>query len=176
MHNVEFKAELRDLPLARSIAKAHGAAFIDAVEQTDTYFRVPAGRLKKRETMGEPVEYIFYDRSDRSPPKLSHFTIYTEAQATARFGLAPMPVWLVVKKVREIYLLGNVRIHLDTVEKLGVFLEFEALVGTNHSVAACNRSLSDLREIFAPVLGEPISCGYSDLLDLAGEVAPLGGG
>ncbi|GMV24382.1 MAG: hypothetical protein AMXMBFR58_04130 [Phycisphaerae bacterium] len=169
MHNVEFKSELRDVQLARTLARAHGAAFIDAVDQLDTYYRVPTGRLKKRETTGEPVEYIFYDRADRSKPKLSHFTIYTEAQAQARFGSAPLPVWLTVKKVREIYLLGNVRIHIDTVDKLGTFLEFEALVGTNHPIAACHRCIRDLREIFAPVLGEPISCGYSDLVEQAME-------
>ncbi|MCC6425962.1 MAG: class IV adenylate cyclase [Phycisphaerales bacterium] len=169
MHNVEFKAELRDIQLARSLAKAHGAAFIDAVEQVDTYFRVPAGRLKKRQTTGEPVEYIFYDRDNRIKPKLSHFTIYTEAQAIERFGTTPMPVWLTVKKVREIYLLGNVRIHLDTVEKLGTFMEFEALVGTNHPVAQCHKSIADLREVFAPVMGEPISSGYSDLMEQARE-------
>ncbi len=169
MHNVEFKVELRDVQLARSIARAHGAAFIDAVEQVDTYYRVPTGRLKKRETTGEPVEFIFYDRDDRSRPKLSHFTIYTEAQATARFGAAPLPVWLTVKKVREIYLLGNIRIHIDTVDRLGTFLEFEALVGTNHPVATCHKAIADLREVFSPVMGEPISCGYSDLLDQVKE-------
>lgn len=173
MHNVEFKAELRDVQLARSLAKAHGAAFIDAVEQVDTYYRVPSGRLKKRETTGEPLEYIFYDRDDRSRPKLSHFTIYTESQATARFGSNPLPVWVQVKKVREIYLLGNVRIHIDTVDKLGTFLEFEALVGTNHSVAACHRSIADLREMFSPCLGEPISCGYSDLVDQLRECGDM---
>jgi adenylate cyclase class 2 len=171
MHNVEFKAELRDVQLARSLARAHGAAFIDAVEQVDTYYRVPAGRLKRREAPGEPTEYIFYDRDDRTRPKLSHFTIYTESQAVARFGSAPLPVWITVKKVREIYLLGNVRIHIDTVEKLGSFIEFEALVGTNHSVAACHRAIGDLREVFTHVLGEPISCGYSDLLEQQAEEA-----
>jgi adenylate cyclase class IV len=174
MHNVEFKAELRDMQLARSLARAHGAAFIDAVEQVDTYFRVPTGRLKKRQTTGEPVEYIFYDRDNRTKPKLSHFTIYTEAQAIERFGTAPMPVWLTVKKVREIYLQGNVRIHLDTVEKRGTFMECEALVGTNHPVAQCHKAIADLREVFAPVMGEPISSGYSDLMEQAGEEVASG--
>ncbi len=107
MHNVEFKAELRDLPLARSVCKAIGATFILTLEQTDTYFRVAAGRLKKRECAGEPTEYIFYDRENRARPKLSHFTIYSEAQAVERFGAAPLPVWVVVRKVRELYMLDS---------------------------------------------------------------------
>ena len=56
MHNVEFKCELRDLPLARSILKAKGASFIGELRQTDTYYKISSGRLKKRECEGEPVE------------------------------------------------------------------------------------------------------------------------
>lgn len=33
----------------------------------------------------------------------------------------------VVKKDREIYLIGNVRVHLDDVEGIGRFFEFEAV-------------------------------------------------
>lgn len=164
MHNVEFKAELRDIVLARSICRQIRATEVVTMEQIDTYYRIPAGRLKRRECPGEPTEYIFYDRADRAQPKLSHFTIYTESQAQQRFGLSPLPVWIVVKKVRELFMHGNVRIHLDTVENLGCFLEFEALVSTSFNVAKAHAALNELRQTFAPVLGEPIGCGYSDIL------------
>jgi len=164
MHNVEYKAELRDPVLARSICHAVGATHIITLEQTDTYFRVPHGRLKKREAPGEPTEYIFYDRANRSAPKLSHFSIYTETMAQERFGASPLPVWVVVKKTREVYLLGGVRIHLDAVEGLGRFLEFEALVSPSQNVAVCHAVVADLRQRFAPVLGEAISGGYSDMI------------
>ena len=49
MHNVEFKSELRDLELAQSICKAMGATHAEILEQTDTYYKVPSGRLKRRE-------------------------------------------------------------------------------------------------------------------------------
>lgn len=164
MHNVEFKAELRDLALARSLCRALGATWIIAMEQTDTYFRVPSGRLKKRECPGEPVEYIFYDRDNRSQPKLSHYSIYSEAQALERFGITPLPVWVVVKKARELFMLGATRIHLDTVEGLGQFLEFESLVSPSNTVAKCHQTLADLRQKLGHALGEPISCSYSDML------------
>jgi len=170
MHNVEFKAELRDLPLARSLCRALGATWIIAMEQTDTYFRVPSGRLKKRECPGEPVEFIFYDREDRSPPKLSHYAIFSETQAAERFGLAPLPVWVVVKKARELFMLGSTRIHLDTVEGLGKFLEFESLVSPSNSAAKCHRTVADLRRRLGPALGEPISCSYSDMLAAQAEL------
>ncbi len=165
MQNVEFKAELKDLPLARSICRALGAMSISTMQQTDTYYKLPAGRLKKREVPGEPTEYIFYQRPDKTQPKLSTFTIYTENEVITRFGATSLPVWLVVKKTRELWMLANVRIHLDTVDALGSFLEFEALVTPQSNVARCHTVIADLREHFKPTLGEPVSTGYSDMLE-----------
>lgn len=164
MQNVEFKAELRDLPLARSICKALKATWVGELQQTDTYFRVASGRLKKRETVGEETEFIFYDRANRIRPKISQFTIYSEQHALERFGTSPLPIWLVVKKKRELWLHRNVRIHLDQVEGLGNFIEFEALVSKEHNVPKCHESIGELRTALLPVLGEAIDRGYSDLL------------
>jgi adenylate cyclase, class 2 len=165
--NVEFKAELRDPNLATSIALALGARHVGTLEQTDTYFRVPAGRLKKRETAGEPTEWIQYQRADVLGAKLSEFNVYGEEEAAERFGAAPMPVWVVVKKHRELFMLDHVRIHLDAVEHLGnflEFLEFEALVRPGRARKVCEAAVARLRQEFAPALGEPIASSYSDLL------------
>jgi adenylate cyclase class 2 len=170
MHNVEFKCELRDPNLARAIISRRGATFIGTLEQTDTYYKIPSGRLKKREQTGEPVEYIFYDRENRTRPKLSHFHIYSEHEALERFGTQPLPIWVVVKKRRDLFLIGNVRLHVDQVEGLGFFLELEAMVSTSNNVARCHQSIADLRQALQPVLGEPIAVGYSDLL--AQELEP----
>jgi len=116
MQNVEFKAELRDPEIAEAVCRRLEAQHIGHLDQTDTYYKVPSGRLKKRECVGEPVEWIFYDRPDRITPKLSRFTIYTRTEALKRFGTQEMPVWVVVRKRRNLYLLGGMRIHLDEVE------------------------------------------------------------
>ena len=165
MQNVEFKAELKDLPLARSICRALGATQVSTMQQTDTYYKLPQGRLKKREMPGEPTEYIFYERPNHTSFKVSQFKIYSENEAISRFGATALPVWLVDRKTRELWMIGNVRIHLDAVEGLGSFLEFEALVTPQHNVARCNAILADLRHRLHPVLGEPVSVGYSDLLE-----------
>jgi adenylate cyclase class IV len=165
MHNVEFKAELRDPELARAALRALRAAYILSFGQVDTYYRVASGRLKRRETEGEPAEYIFYERADRTAPKLSKFTIYSESQARERFGEAALPVWLVVRKRRELWMLGSVRVHLDEVEGLGAFIEFEALVSTDQTIAKGHERIGELRRAMGPALGESIACGYSDLID-----------
>lgn len=166
MQNIEYKAELRDLALARTIAPSIGALHADTLEQTDTYFRVPDARLKKRETIGRPTEWVFYNRPSRMRPKLSNFTIYPEPMARERFGQIAMPVWLIVKKRRELWVKNGVRIHLDSVEGLGNFIEFEALICPERGMAACHEAVEALRKSFGPALGEPIGCGYADLLAL----------
>ncbi|MFO0861994.1 MAG: class IV adenylate cyclase [Phycisphaerales bacterium] len=164
MRNVEFKAELRDLPLAISVCESLGARYVGLLEQTDTYYRVADARLKKRETVGEPPEWIFYERPNSSSPKISRFMIYSEAEAQERFGFSPLPVWVVVRKSRELFLLGNVRIHLDMVRDLGAFIELEAMVTKGCDEAACRAAVAEIRAALGPILGEPISAGYSDLL------------
>ncbi len=164
MQNVEFKSELRDLPLARNVCRSMGASLIGELRQTDTYFRIPNGRLKKRETEGEPTEWVFYERPNRITAKVSNFTIYSEHRALERFGRVPLPVWVVVRKVRELWLIANARIHLDQVETLGRFLEFEALVSRDCDVEAARGCVGELRAAFGPCLGEAIDCSYSDLL------------
>jgi adenylate cyclase class 2 len=164
MKNIEYKSELRDLLIAREVCRNLGAGRIGLLEQTDTYYRVATGKLKKRETKGEPTEFIFYERPHLASPKPSDFTIYDEGSALAKFGQASLPVWVQVKKKRELFLLENTRIHLDMVEHLGTFIEFEYPVTRKHTEADGRATLADLRAKFGPVLGEAIDCGYADLL------------
>lgn len=164
MQNVELKLELRDPDLARAILRSLGATRAEILEQTDTYYHVPRARLKRRETAGRPAEYIFYDRPDMARARLSRFTIYDEDRARERFGTAPLPVRVVVRKRREVYVAGQVRVHLDDVEGLGRFLEFEAMISPRQTAGAGQSAIADLREALAPALGEPIGVGYADML------------
>lgn len=164
MQNIEFKAELRNLEGARGQCKVVGCDFIGALQQTDTYFRLTDGRLKKRESPGEPIEWIFYHRPDRITPKMSNFTLLTDEQARRRWGTHSLTPWLRVVKTRELWMLGDVRIHIDQVEELGLFIEFEAKVSRHFDVKSCHAAVAELREMFGPLLGEAISVSYSDLI------------
>lgn len=165
LRNIEFKAELRDAALARGICATLSATRVGRFTQVDTYYRVHTGRLKKRQVPGEPVEYIRYDRPDAATPRPSDFVVMGEEEFFERYGRLPLPVRVVVRKTRELFLYRNVRIHLDEVEGLGTFLEFEAVVGGGHDEAQCRALLVRLREVFSPALGEPVAVGYADLLD-----------
>jgi adenylate cyclase class IV len=164
MQNVEYKAELRDISLAKTLCGAVGASWVSTLEQTDTYYRVADAKLKRRECIGYEPEWVFYNRSSRPQPKLSNFTIYSDAQAQQRFGAVPLPVLCVVKKRRELYMSRHgVRIHLDHVEGLGDFIEFEALVCPERSLSDAHAQVEELRRAFRPAMGEAIAAGYADL-------------
>jgi adenylate cyclase class IV len=164
MQNVEFKAELRDAELARSICRAIGAHEVGLLDQTDTYFRLPDARLKERQTVGEPTQWILYGRPDQAGSRLSTFHIYSEQEATERFGDLHRRPWVVVRKQRELWMHGDIRIHLDDVEALGQFIEFEALICPRQKRPAAEQAVRDLRRRFAQVIGESVAVGYSDLL------------
>lgn len=164
MQNIEFKAELRDHDVARAQCLALGATPEGVREQIDTYYRMPDGRLKRRESPGRMPMYIAYHRDNRPTTKVSEYSIYTEEQANTRWGMLSLRPWVTVVKTREAYLLDNVRIHLDQIQDLGVFIEFEAIVSRKNPRKRCTEQVNELREIFADVLGEPIGDSYSDLI------------
>jgi adenylate cyclase class IV len=164
MQNLEFKAELRHLNAARQQCVAIGATPHGVLQQVDTYFKLADGRLKRRETQGQPIEWIWYHRANDIRPRVSHYSILTDEQARRRWGTLSLREWLCVRKRRELWIIDNVRIHLDEVEGLGTFIEFEALMTEGTSANAREAAVAQLRQFFAPVLGEPVGVSYSDLM------------
>ncbi len=130
--NLELKARCRDLKQAREAAEKLGAKRQGVLVQTDTYFHARAGRLKLREIQGAATELIWYARENETATRFSRYVSVPVADAAAvltALGNA-LGVRGVVRKRRTLYLLHNVRIHLDDVEQLGTFVEFEAVIST----------------------------------------------
>ncbi len=163
MQNVEWKAEIRDLEAARRQCGLVGASQVGSFVQIDTYFRLTDGRLKRRETPGRPIEWIFYRRPDSLAARVSQYTLLSDQQARVRYGEGTLVPWKIVRKTRELWVIDNVRIHLDDVESLGLFIEFEAVVSARHDLAECRMMLAHLRDQFAPILGEAIGGSYESL-------------
>ena len=129
MPNIEIKAFYKDLGKARRIAEKLGARYQGQDRQVDTYFKVPAGRFKMRESRRKGAELIPYRRPNSRGPKTSDYVLIPLPDPGKTKGILAslLGVDAVVKKQRELFLLGNVRIHLDRVQGLGEFLEFEAV-------------------------------------------------
>ncbi len=164
MHNIEFKAELRDAVAARRQCALMGAKRIGSIYQTDSYYKMHDGRLKKREAPGEPTEWIYYHRRDIVRPRMCNYSILSDEQARRRWGTDTLRSWVKVTKTRELWMLDNVRIHLDDVERIGTFIEFEAVVTRDCDVQACHKKVNDLRQLFGPTMGEPVGPSYADLM------------
>ena len=125
--NVEFKARIGDIDHARARLRTLNPRELGLDHQTDTYFVVPEGRLKLREG-GIEQSLIFYRRPDQAKTRESH-VVYASLDQTAelkRVLIAALPVLGVVEKDREIFYVGETKIHLDRVTGHGFFLEVEA--------------------------------------------------
>jgi len=70
----------------------------------------------------------------------------------------------VVEKRREVFLAGNVRIHLDEVVGLGLFLEFEAVLGPDVDPAAGHAQVEDLIEQFAIRPDDLLPGSYAEMV------------
>jgi predicted adenylyl cyclase CyaB len=161
--NLEFKAAVGSIAEAEGCARALGAEKRELLVQRDTYFRVPEGRLKLRELGGQTAELIAYQREDASGARWSSYTRYPVGDAsTLRKMLAEtLGVVAVVKKSRQLYMLGNARIHLDTVEGLGTFVEFEVV---GEETSATQPLMRRLREGFRLQENSGIPGSYADLM------------
>lgn len=125
--NVEIKAKCSDASFIRKYLLANKAEFKGTDEQTDTYFNVPNGRLKLREGNIEK-NLIWYERSNKTGPKDSHFQLVKveDYRGLKELLLKSNGIKIVVRKKREIYYINNVKFHLDEVPGLGSFVEIEA--------------------------------------------------
>ena len=127
--NLEIKARCADLDAVRERARAVANSHLGIDRQTDTYFATSQGRLKLRESSLSGGQLIPYLRPDQRGPKNSDYgVIPIEEPERIKALLAEiLGVHRVVRKLREIWLHENVRIHLDQVEGLGSFVELEAV-------------------------------------------------
>jgi predicted adenylyl cyclase CyaB len=168
MKNIEVKARCPDLARVREAARALGAVPRGVLHQIDTYFRVPAGRLKLREM--ETAELIFYRRSNEAGPRSSEYEVAAVAEPERmRTALAAaLGVWVTVEKRRELWIYDNVRVHLDEVAGLGSFLELEAVVDAAHPVEVCEATIRRLLDGLGVEADDLVRDSYSDLLGCGG--------
>jgi predicted adenylyl cyclase CyaB len=161
--NLELKARFASPGRAHECAAACGASREGTLVQQDTYFRVPRGRLKLREFDGAEPELIFYERPEDDAERWSRFTRETVGNAPAlRIVLTDaFGVLAVVRKRRELYLFRDARIHIDEVEGLGTFVEFEV---TGGKTAASVATMKDLRDAFGIADESVVRASYSDMI------------
>jgi predicted adenylyl cyclase CyaB len=165
--NLEFKARMRDEKRVRAALKSLRPRVAGTDHQIDTYFNTPSGRLKIRQGNIENA-LIFYQRQNTArvrPSKvlLCEFPDPAQVRTLKKVLAAALGVAAVVDKVREIYFVDNIKIHLDRVRGLGKFLEVEAFVHKGN-LRHGRKQAEQMKEMFGVLPNDILSHSYSDLI------------
>lgn len=164
--NIEFKARVENLQPYRDLLQKEGAHFQGEDHQVDIYFEVPEGRLKLRQGSIEN-NLIFYHREDVAGSKRSDIDLYPVNDSEKLLTLLKHALGTIVTvdKKREIYWIDNIKIHLDTVDTLGTFLEVEAIDfdGTG-SAEKLQQQCDSMQELFDITQDQMLDVSYSDML------------
>jgi predicted adenylyl cyclase CyaB len=161
----------------REQLQAEKARHVGNDHQIDTYFSVPHGRLKVREGNIENT-LVQYDRPDVPGPKLSRCKVVPiQPGSGLKEALSKaLGVLAVVDKVRDIFWLDNVKIHLDQVAGLGHFVEIEVQDPEGRrGEETLRKQCGELMERFGIGPEDLVHSSYSDLilaLSLPGGLHP----
>jgi adenylate cyclase class 2 len=162
--NLELKARDRDPERSLRVCAELGAEDGGTLLQTDTYFEVPRGRLKLREEAAG-AHLIAYERPDLPAQKESRYRVVAiddpeelKQAFTELFG-----VTAVIRKERRLFVFERVRIHLDSVDGLGDFVEFEGVVEGDGEPGEFGGLLEELRGSFGIVDGDLVDGSYADM-------------
>lgn len=164
--NLERKARCPNLSAAAAAAERLGARREGVLEQTDVYFRVPQGRLKLRTIAGQSAVLIWYERPNETTARWSRYHLVPVSEpAVLRAALAAaLGERGEVRKRRTLWMWHNVRIHLDEVEGLGTFIEFEAVMSAGEDDATAQTRLTELGTALGLTAAEDVAGSYADLL------------
>lgn len=164
--NIEIKARLRDRDAFVERARNTATEPPEILWQEDVFFASYHGRLKLRIFGPERGELIYYLRADTAGPKQSNYVISpTRDVANLRAALTEaLGLVGVVRKRREVYHIGQTRVHVDQVEELGDFMEFEVVMQPGQTRQEGEHIAENLMAEFAIRPEDLIEVAYIDLL------------
>jgi adenylate cyclase class IV len=164
--NIEIKARIGCLTDVLARAAALSDRGPTDIAQDDTFFACDLGRLKLREFGDGTGELIFYRREDVAGPKPSFYVRAPSAEPTALREALSLAYGVVgrVRKQRRLFLVGRTRIHVDSVEDLGDFLELEVVLEAGEAPALGTRQAEDLMVRLGIAPDQWVRGAYVDLL------------
>lgn len=161
-----MKARDGDRAQSLALCEALGADDRGELIQRDTYFNVATGRLKLREERDAAAHLISYVRADEPQERLSRYRIVEveDAEGLKAALSESLGARAVVCKRRRLFLWRDVRIHLDWVDGLGDFLEFEAVAHEQSDLADERQKVQQLWDAFGIRSEDLLDRSYSDLI------------
>lgn len=161
--NLEIKIKLDNTSQINSIRNSLSKYSRSVEKQIDIYYKVSKGRLKLRIINDKEGSLILYNRVEKKGKRISHYTISkTKDFKELDFILTRQFDTLIkVIKKREIYILKNVRVHLDKVSGLGNYLEIEIIYS---DLMKAKKQMAELIKLLHLDEKKFIKNSYSDLL------------
>ncbi|CAJ0574808.1 unnamed protein product, partial [Mesorhabditis spiculigera] len=135
----------RIVELAAKLSSSKGTE----IKQHDIFYEAPNGRLKMRmlSTEGENRnELIWYNRPDDT--------------LSLSMGIKGE-----VKKIRQLFMVGQTRVHIDTVDGLGDFMELEVCLREEQSLEDGQKIADDLRRELEVAEADLLTGAYMDMIN-----------
>jgi adenylate cyclase class IV len=164
--NIEIKARIAGVAALEPAVAAMADQGPVKILQDDTFFRCDGGRLKLRALGDATAELIFYRRGNQPGPKQSFYVRAPVSAPDVLRELLSLAYGAVgrVRKQRTLYLVGRTRVHLDTVDGLGEFLEFEVVLTDDEEPQEGVREAQRLMSRLAIRPEDLVDGAYVDLL------------
>ena len=164
--NIEIKAILRDRTAAEAMAEAISGGGPEILHQIDVFFSSTGARLKLRVLGPDRGELIRYERANLAEVRPSRYSIARTPDPEILLDILTSALGQsgTVKKMRQLYLVGQTRIHIDAVEELGDFLELEVVLRPGQSEAEGRRIALELLARFNIGREDLLAGAYIDLL------------
>ncbi|XP_074039291.1 uncharacterized protein isoform X2 [Leptinotarsa decemlineata] len=113
-------------------------------------------------------ELIYYERPDTEGPKMCLYeksTILAENLNSIHTTLEKaLGTKIVVNKIRQLFMIGQTRVHVDSVEDLGDFMELEVVLKDEQTSEEGEKIAFDIMEKLEISKENLISGAYADLL------------
>ncbi|KAH8273533.1 hypothetical protein KR018_012395 [Drosophila ironensis] len=171
--NVEVKARIPGgaegfasrLDIARKLS---GSPEAELIVQRDVFFESPLGGRLKLRYLQPPArsQLVYYDRPDVAGPKLSRFNKIEvdEPEVLEKILRQSNGALGVLAKTRHLFLCGQTRIHLDEVQDLGHFMEFEVCLRPEQTPEQGQAIAEQLSQEFGIAEADLMTGSYFDAL------------
>lgn len=159
--NLELKIKLKTFSKTEKLLQKAGAQYKGILNQKDIYYEFKKGLLKLRIEKGE--NYLIKYLRDEKGKRWSNYEILKiDGKNVEKYLAEFWKVEAVVEKKRKLYLIGDTRIHLDEVKRLGKFLELETVVIKDKQAA--DKQFKNVVEILQLDTNNQIKTSYRNLI------------